>query len=72
MSENLEKDYVKEVDFILREKTTRLKGIVDLLYYGVLDEMKETEKHDILKQLKAQTDGLLAFLTKSIIPGNRP
>ena len=35
--------YRQQADFLLRESMHKLKGLVDLLCLGVLDDMDETE-----------------------------
>jgi hypothetical protein len=66
MSNNeIENLYRKEVDYMIREEITKLKGLTDLLYFGVLDEMDAQESQAYFTKLKQNVDNLYKHLTQS-------
>lgn len=66
MSHSPEQVYRERAEFLLREHMQKLKGLVDLLCLGVLDDMDEAEKEEFLGKIKQQTDILFEKLEASI------
>ncbi len=66
MNKTPEQMYREQADFLLRENMQKLKGLVDLLCLGVMDDMTEAEKDDFLHKIKQNTDSLFEKLESSI------
>ena len=66
MNKTPEQIYREQADFLLRENMQKLKGLVDLLCLGVLDDMSESEKEEFLRKIKQHTDSLFDKLETSI------
>ena len=67
MNKTPEQVYREQADFLLRENMQKLKGLVDLLCLGVLDDMSQSEREDFLLKIKHHTDTLFEKLEASII-----
>ena len=66
MNKTPEQMYREQADFLLRENMHKLKGLVDLLCLGILDDMSEAEKDEFLHKIKQHTDTLFEKLETSI------
>lgn len=58
---------LRTIDHFLRELISGLKGEVDLMYYGALDEMSEEERNEFIGNLKNNTDKLYNVLSENIV-----
>jgi serine phosphatase RsbU (regulator of sigma subunit) len=56
-----------DADYFLREAISNLKGKIDFLYYGGLDEESEDAVLEFYEKLKISTDTLYGMLTSNII-----
>lgn len=56
-----------EFDFSLRESLNTVKGQVDLLYYGALEDADEEEQDSFLEELRTNTESLYDLLNSSIV-----
>jgi hypothetical protein len=66
MTPSPEQIYRERADFLLRENMQKLKGLVDLLCLGVLDDMDQEEREEFLRKIQQQTDILFEKLEASI------
>lgn len=57
----------KEADYILRESLFNLKGNIDLISFGILDDLKEDERSDFVKKLRESVDTMYSQLNSKII-----
>lgn len=57
----------REVDYILREAISNLKGKIDFLSFGGLECLNQEESFDFLEKLRNTTDELYNLLSSSII-----
>jgi hypothetical protein len=58
--------YRREADYLLRESMNKLKGLIDLLYLGVMDSMDEEEKLRFMEKIRRSMDLLYQKLDESI------
>lgn len=56
-----------DADYFLREAVSNLKGKIDFLYYGGLDEESEDAALEFYEKLKISTDTLYGMLTSNIV-----
>ncbi|HNW27402.1 MAG TPA: PP2C family protein-serine/threonine phosphatase [Spirochaetota bacterium] len=56
-----------DADYFLREAVSNLKGKIDFLYYGGLDEEGEDAALEFYEKLKISTDTLYGMLTSNIV-----
>jgi hypothetical protein len=66
MDRSPEQIYRERADFLLRENMQKLKGLVDLLCLGVLEDMDQAEREEFLRKIQHQTDILFEKLEASI------
>lgn len=66
----MEDMYREEADFVLREHMNKLKGLVDLMALGIMDDMDDAAREEFIQRIKEQTDRLFAKLEQSIRPGD--
>lgn len=65
------KFYMEEADFLLRENMNRLKGLIDLLVLGAMDDMSDSEKEEFLQKIKLNMDSLFSSLEESIFANEK-
>jgi hypothetical protein len=58
--------YREKADFLLRENMNKLKGLIDLLCLGAMDEMGPEERDEFLQKIKLHMDTLYEKLESSI------
>ena len=58
--------YRKKADFLLRENMNKLKGLIDLLCLGAIDDMDSAERDEFLRKIKLHMDSLYEKLENSI------
>ncbi|AHC14269.1 hypothetical protein [Salinispira pacifica] len=63
----VEKFYAEEADFLLRENMNRLKGLIDLLCLGAMDDMSEEEKEEFLQKIQSNMNSFFDTLEDSIL-----
>ncbi len=63
----LGKLYKEEADFLLRENMNRLKGLIDLLCLGAMDDMAEDEKEEFLEKIRSNMDSFFKTIEESIL-----
>ncbi len=66
-----EKIYMEEADFMLRENMNRLKGLIDLLVLGAMDDMDEDEKEEFLQKIKSHMDSFFDTIEESILSNDQ-
>ncbi|HNV46886.1 MAG TPA: PP2C family protein-serine/threonine phosphatase [Spirochaetota bacterium] len=59
--------YSRDADYILREALTNMKGLIDFLYFGGLEECSEEENARFHVKLKESSDTLYSLLNSNII-----
>lgn len=63
----VDKFYAEEADFLLRENMNRLKGLIDLLCLGAMDDMNEEEKEEFLQKIQSNMNSFFDTLEDSIL-----
>lgn len=58
---------MEEADFLLRENMNRLKGLIDLLCLGVMDDMTDQEKDEFLAKIQQHMDSFFTTIEESIL-----
>jgi hypothetical protein len=65
------KMYVEEADYLLRENMNRLKGLIDLLCLGAMDDMNDEEKEEFLQKIKSHMDSFFTTIEESILSNDQ-
>jgi len=66
MPHSSEQFYREQAGFLLRENMNKLKGLIDLLSLGAMDEMRPDEREEFLQKIKQNMDSLYEKLESSI------
>jgi hypothetical protein len=66
---DVDRFYKEEADFLLRENMNRLKGMIDLLCLGAMDDMGTEEKNEFLEKMQKSMGDLFSTLEESILGG---
>lgn len=57
----------RDADYFLREAISNLKGKIDFMYFGGIDDEEEKEKLEFIEKLRISTDELYSMLNSNII-----